>query len=108
MRRVTKTEQEKAEIEASERTDRRRGGFELMGVRDRGWGRIKDYAGSREVVMEWHSDAPLEDGVLRTYVPDGKFLIRIPSRYYKGHPKYEKGQVLAFDKEEFMRWLRWV
>lgn len=91
MRRVTKTEQEKAEIEASERNDRRKGGFELMKVRDGGFFRLSNGVG-----ILWHSDSPLEEGVARRYVPDGMFILDI------------SGKEAIFDKEEFMRYLRWV
>jgi len=91
MRNIAKTEQEKAEIEAAERADRRSGGFELMKVRDRGYFRMSNGVG-----IMWHSDEPLKDGEARRYVPDGMFVLNI------------NGKEALFDKEEFMRYLRWV
>ncbi len=95
MRQVTKTEQEKAEIEAAERKDFRKGGFDIMHDRDRSWGRIRNYEGG-EVVMEWHVDSPLEEGVPRNNLPDGMFRL------------IANGQSIIMEKEEFMRLLRWV
>lgn len=91
MRKVTKTEQEKQEIEAAERTNRRKGGFDLMKVRDRGYFRMSNGVG-----IMWHSDTELSDYEARRYVPDGMFVLNI------------EGKEAIFDKEEFMRYLRWV
>jgi len=91
MRRTTKTEQERAEIEASERTDRRKGGFDLMKVRDRGWWRMSNGLG-----MVWHTNSEPAEYEARRSVPDGMFLLQIGR------------EEVVCDKEEFMRWLRWV
>jgi len=108
MRHAPKSDQEKLEIEAAERTDRRKAGFDLMKVRDRGSGSVRDHSGS-EVRIYWHvNDDELEEGEVRWNVPDGMFILETSSRYYEGHPKYTKGVTLVFDKEEFMKWLRWV
>jgi hypothetical protein len=47
MRSAPKSEQEKLEIEAAERTDRRKGAFKYMNIRDRGWGQINDLNNKR-------------------------------------------------------------
>ena len=91
MRSVTKTDQEKAEIEASERSDGRNGGLALGKVRDRGYYRMSNGVG-----IVWHSDRELQEGEARRIIPDGKFVLNI------------EGKEALFDKEEFMRWLRWV
>lgn len=84
----------------------RAGGFGLMNVRDKGYQRL-----SNAVVMCWHVDKEAGKQVggyyrdngewveLTTYprdVPEGKFLLDI------------KGKILAFDAEEFRRFLRWA
>lgn len=94
MRKAPKSEQEKLEIEAAERTDRRKGGFELGKVRDRGWGTLHDITG-REVVMLWH---PVErlPGLAYDKVPDNHFGLVID------------GKKVIFEAEEFRRLLRWV
>lgn len=91
MRKVSKTDQEKREIEESERTDRRKGGFELMKVRDRGY-----FTMSNGVGILWHTDRELDEGEARRYIKDGSFVLNI------------EGKEAVFDKEEFMRYLRWV
>jgi len=91
MRYANKTEQEKAEIAAAERADKRKHGFSLMAVRDRGWFKLSNGVG-----IIWHSEAPLEDYEARRYVPDGMFILKIGN------------EEAVFDKEEFMRYLRWV
>jgi hypothetical protein len=90
MRKAPKSEQEIAEIEAAERQDRRKGGFGLMAIRDRGWGRM-----SNGTVMVWHVDRE-DDGTLRHDVPDDHFMLIID------------GKEKMFEAEEFRRWLRWV
>lgn len=91
MRQVNKTSQQKLEIEAAERTERRKGGFEYMGVRDRGWGKLRN-----GVIIHWHTDAPLEEGVSRKRIPDNHFLLT------------DQGKSTLFDAEEFRQWLRWA
>jgi hypothetical protein len=96
MRSAPKSEQEKLEIEAAERTDRRKGAFKYMNIRDRGWGQINDLHNKRSAVMHWHVSVPLEEGVPRRQVPDGVFTLDVA------------GQVIAFDVEEFRKLLRWA
>ena len=91
MRKVTQSEQERKEIEAAERAEKRSHGFELMAVRDRGWFKLSNGVG-----IMWHSDEPLADWEARRYVPDGMFLLNFD------------GKEAIFDKEEFMRYLRWA
>jgi hypothetical protein len=98
MRRATKTEQEKLEIDAAERTDRRKIGFDLMKVRDSG-----GYVLSNGVKMNWSVPVPEIDGladdeifVFPRNIPDGYFSLTFG------------GKELFFEKEEFMRYLRWV
>jgi len=89
MRKAPKSEQEKAEIEAAERKDRRKGGFGLMAIRDRGWGRMNN-----GTIMVWHVDN--EEAEAKHDVPDDHFLLIID------------GKEKLFEAEEFRRWLRWV
>lgn len=90
MRKILKTDQERAEIDASERNDRRKTGFDLMKVRDRGWWRMTNGAG-----IIWHTDTNAVEYEARRAIPDGMFLLQIGK------------EEVMFDKEEFMRWLRW-
>ncbi len=90
MRKAPKSEQEKAEIEAAERQDRRKDGFGLMAIRDRGWGRM-----SNGVVMVWPVNDPVDKTIVNG-VPDNHFLLDI------------KGNKYLFEAEEFRRFLRWV
>lgn len=90
MRKAPKSEQEQAEIAAAERKDQRKSGFELMHVRDRGWGTM-----SNGVTMLWHVDEEKRPMVY-DYVPDNHFALVVEGKKY------------LFDGEEFRRWLRWV
>lgn len=95
MRKAPKSEIEKAEIEASERVDRRKIGFDLMKVRDSG-----GYIMSNGARMNWSVPRPIfpDEGiwVYPRYIPDGYFTLSFGDKE------------LLFEKEEFMRYLRWV
>jgi hypothetical protein len=92
MRSSPKSEKEKQEIEASERRERRKGGYDLMHVRDRGWGKLDN-----GVVMSWHVEPEKRyEGITYSGIPDGYFVL------HTGKDSH------VFDKEDFMRWLRWA
>lgn len=84
-----------AEKAKSERAYNRGRAFRIMELRDKGWAKLKNYNGG-EVVMLWHVPGDLEEGEVRTIIPPDRFLLRIDNI------------TLAFDTEEFKKWLRWA
>lgn len=86
MRNTRLKPQEIAERDEMNRTERRKSGFDLMPIRDRGWAVL-----SNGVRVRWHTDK-FDDYGIRSTVPDGTFEI--------------DGKL--YNAEELMKFLRWA
>lgn len=84
---LTSQDIEEAEKAADDRKHSRAKGFSLMGVRDRGWGRLYELNG-RDCVMIW--------GVKDELAADHLFKLLIDGKEY------------IFSVDEFQKWLRWA
>lgn len=80
-----------AELAANDRKEKRKTGFDMMPIRDRGYKRL-----SNGVTILWPTDRELEDGETITRVPDGKFVLIVDGEY------------IPFDTDEFRQQLRWA
>jgi hypothetical protein len=83
---------EAAERAADDRKHSRGNGFDMMSVRDRGWGRLPN-----GTVMEWWVEpGKRRDGIAYSNVPQGMFLL------------HTEKQDIMFDADDFRKLLRWV
>lgn len=98
---LTAEEIEAADMAADDKRYHRGNGFSLMSIRDRGWTNIIDKAGSREVAFLWHTNRQGADGEAVRFIPPGQFVLEFRN-------KQGKPETLAFDAEDFQKWLRWV
>lgn len=80
-----------AEVAAADRKEKRKTGFSMMSIRDKGYQRL-----SNGVIMLWPTDRELEDGETITRVPDGKFVLIV------------NGEYIPFDTDDFRQSLRWA
>jgi hypothetical protein len=92
---------EKKELEEFDHRRLRGTGYDMMKIRDQGWGKIfPEKASGKEVVLEWHVDyAPDEEWpeyAARNSLPRGKFKLKVGS------------EEAIIDKDAFERLLRWV
>lgn len=87
MRNTQLRPEEIAEMDATKQKETRAMGLDLMPVRDRGWGKLRN-----GTLVEWHTDRPLQELEARRYVPDG--MVVIDNKLY--------------DTEELRRFLRWA
>jgi hypothetical protein len=92
---ISAEEIEEIEFAEFDRRQVRGKGLDLMSVRDRGWGHIRDHRG-RALTMSWHVNAPPQEGIARNNIPPGMFMLE------------GDGIRVMFDADEFRKFLRWV
>lgn len=86
-----------AEKAKDDRKQSRGRGFAKMDERDSGGAVLRDYNAGGPVLIYWHVPPERrEDGVAYQHVPEGMFSLKVDNK------------IIAFDAEEFRRWLRWV
>lgn len=92
MRKTNLAPEEIAELDETKRKDFRKGGFELMKVRDRRYAKLRArYGSARDVVMRWEHNSD-----------DHLFELQITPYGSKETTK------VVLDAEEFQKFLRWV
>jgi hypothetical protein len=87
MTKLTAADIEQAEQAQANRKQKRNYAFRAMHDRDRGWARL-----SNGVIIEWHTNTPLEEYVPRKRIQPGTILL--DGKHY--------------DVEEVRKWLRWA